>query len=133
MNKEKVAMSEEIKNEVTEVMNDQSTVEKKIESIVFKTLKDRINGHIYVKMEDKKSDAEVDALYVNIESNRNYYTNRLSLPGDTFAMVSQSDSYAETLGLMIFDDFKKYIEGLFFTNGKPKKFEGNKRFNKKNA
>lgn len=127
MNKEKVAMSEEIKNEVTEVMNDQSTVEKKIESIVFKTLKDRINGHIYVKMEDKKSDAEVDALYVNIESNRNYYTNRLSLPGDTFAMVSQSDSYAETLGLMIFDNFKKYIDSKFYVQDRPRKFYNKKK------
>ena len=121
-------MSEEVKN--NEVMNDVSTVEKKIESIVFNTLKNKIHGHIYIKMEEKANDEEIDALYVNIESNRIVYTDRLSLPGDTFSMVSQSDSYAETLGLMIFDNFKKYIDSRFYVQDRPKTYY-KKRFEKK--
>lgn len=112
-------MSEEIKTK--EVMNNVSTVEKKIESIVFKTLKDKIKGHIFVKMEEKVEN-EVDTLYVKIESNNIVYTEYLKLPGNTFEMVSTNEDFAGTLGLIIFDNFKKYIDNKFFVQDKPKKF-----------
>ena len=50
-------------------------------------------------------------------------------------MVAKSDSYAETLGLMIYDNFKKYLETVFFIQDKPKKYnekyKSTKRFEKK--
>jgi len=115
-------MSEELKNNDGAVMKDTSTVQKKIESIVFGTLKDRIRGHIYAKMEEKSDERDNDVLYININSNNLVYTEELQLPGDTFAMVSQSDSYAETLGLMIFDNFKKYVDSKFFVQNKPRRY-----------
>ena len=117
-------MNEENKNTEKEVMVDTSTVQKKIETIVFGTLKSKIKGHIYAKMEEKTSDDDVDTLYINITSNGLIYTEQLSLPGDTFAMVSQSDSYAETLGLMVFDNFKKYIDSKFYVQDRPRKYNG---------
>ena len=118
----------EVTNNVTEeVMTDVSTVEKKIESIVFNTLKNKIRGHIYAKMQEKTNDTDMDTLYININSNNVVYTEQLKLPGDTFAMVSQSESYAETLGLMIFDNFKKFIDAKFFVQDRPKKFYNKKK------
>lgn len=123
-------MSEEIKNNETAVMVDTSTVQKKIETIVFNTLKSKVRGHIYAKMEEKADEKDIDTLYINISSSGIVYTEQLKLPGDTFAMVSQSDSYAETLGLMVFDNFKKYIEGKFFVQDKPRRYNGYKKHEK---
>ena len=119
-------MSEELKNNET-VMGDTSTVQKKIESIVFNTLKGKIKGHIYTKMEEKNKDTDIDTLYIKVVSNNLVYTEQLKLPGDTFAMVSQSDSYAETLALMIFDNFKKYIDGKFYVQDRPKRYTNFKK------
>lgn len=110
-----------------EVMNDVSTVEKKIESIVFKTLKDKIKGRIFVKMEDK-AEGEVDTLYIKVESNNLVYTEYLQLPGNTFEMVSTNEDFAGTLGLIVFDNFKKYIDNKFYVQDKPKRY-----FNKREA
>lgn len=114
-------MSEELKNNEA-VMSDTSTVQKKIESVVFSTLKNKIRGHIYAKMEEKTNENDIDTLYININSNGIIYTEQLKLPGDTFEMVSQSDSYAETLALMVFDNFKKYIDGKFYVQDKPRRY-----------
>ena len=109
-------------------MADVSTVEKKIESVVFNTLKGKIKGHIYTKMEEKANPSDIDTLYIKIVSNNLIYTEQLKLPGDTYAMVSQSDSYAETLALMIFDNFKKYIDSKFYVQDRPKRYN---KFNKR--
>jgi len=119
-------MNDEVRNE-TNVMADTSTVQKKIESIVFNTLKSKIKGHIYAKMEEKTSEDAIDTLYVKIESNGLVYTDRLQLAGDTFEMVSQNDSFAATLGLMIFDNFVKYINGKFYVQDKPMHYNGYKK------
>lgn len=118
-------MNEELKNNEA-IMSDTSTVQKKIESVVFSTLKNRIRGHIYAKMEEKADDKDIDTLYININSNGIIYTEQLKLPGDTFQMVSQSDSYAETLALMIFDNFKKYIDGKFYVQDRPRRYNKKK-------
>jgi len=115
-------MNDEVRNE-TNVMADTSTVQRKIESIVFNTLKSKIKGHIYAKMEEKTDEDEIDTLYVKVESNGLVYTDRLQLPGDTFEMVSQNDSFAETLGLMIFDNFVKYINNKFYIQDKPMRYK----------
>ena len=96
------------------VMSDTSTVEKKIESIIFNTLKERIRGHIYIKMQEKTDEKEIDTLNISINNYGVSYTDSLKLPGDTYEMVSKSDSYAQTLALMIFDNYKKYIDTRFF-------------------
>jgi len=41
-------------------------------------------------------------------------------------MVSQSDSYAETLALMVFDNFKKYIDGKFYVQDRPRRYNKKK-------
>ncbi len=126
----------EVANETkTTVMTDTSTVQKKIETIIFNTLKDRIRGHIYARMEEKENEKDDNTLFINISNFGVKYTDRLTLPGDTFEMVAKSDSYAETLGLMIYDNFKKYLETVFFIQDKPKKYnekyKSTKRFEKK--
>jgi len=84
-----------------EVMNDVSTVEKKIESIVFKILKDKIKGRIFVKMEDK-AEGEVDTLYIKIESNNLIYTEYLQLPGNTFnPRVLAKSSFVDTISKVL--------------------------------
>ena len=120
-------MSEEIKNEV---MSDVSTVEKKIESIVFNTLHEKIRGHIYVKMKEKVEETDIDKLFITINNSKYNinYTEELSLPGNTFEMVSQNDDYAKTLALMIFDNYKKYLDSKFYVLDRPRRYPYKKKF-----
>ena len=112
-------MSDTIKKEV---MKDTSTTEKKIESIIFNTLKDRIRGHIYARMEEKTDEKADDTLFINISNCGVVYTDRVVLPKTIFEMADKDDAYIQTLGLMIFDNFKKYIETVFFIQERPKRY-----------
>ena len=126
-------MNDVTENKVAEenvaVMSDTSTIERKIESIVFNTLKSKVKGHIYVKMKEKTED-EIDTLYINIDSNSVVYNDQLKLPGDTFDMVSQNSKFAETLAYMIIDNYKKYLDYKFFFQDTPKKYNKNTRYRK---
>ena len=106
------------------VMTDVSTIEKKIESIVFNVLKNKIRAHIYVKMEDKTNETDINTLHINITSYGVVYDEELKLPDNVFEMISQNEGYGRTLGLMVLDNFKKYIDTIFFIqDSKPyKKF-----------
>lgn len=120
-------MSDTIKKEV---MKDTSTTEKKIESIIFNTLKDRIRGHIYARMEEKTDEKADDTLFINISNCGVVYTDRVVLPKTIFEMADKDDAYIQTLGLMIFDNFKKYIETVFFIQERPKRYN---EYRKKNT
>lgn len=112
-------MNDKKKNEV---MTDESTVEKKIESIVFDALKHKIRGRIYVKMKEKTGNDVNDALFIKILSNNIVYTEELWLPGETLNMVSQNEDFAKTLAGIVYDNFKKYIEGKFFVQDRPRRY-----------
>ena len=105
-----------------EVMNDTSTVEKKIESIVFNTLKDRIRGHIYARMEEKTDEKAPNTLFINISNCGVVYTDRVILPDSIFDMANTDPAYIQTLAMMIHDNFKKYIETVFFIQERPKRY-----------
>ena len=113
-------MNEEIKKNV---MSDVSTAEKKLESIVFNTLHSKIRGHIFVKMKEQSENEDENILSVSISNNRYniVYNDDVRLPGDSFEMASQSDSYAEMVGLMIYDNYKKYLDSKFYVQDRPKR------------
>lgn len=121
----------EVSNETKTVMSDVSTIEKKIESIIFNVLKNKIRAHIYVKMEDKTSETAINTLHINITSYGVVYDEELKLPDNVFEMISQNEGYGRTLGLMVLDNFKKYIDTIFFIqDSKPyKKFVKKSREN----
>ena len=106
----------------TVAMTDESTIEKKIENIVFDTLKHKIRGRIYVKMKEKVDKNDNDKLFIKVLSNNIVYTEELQLMGETLTMVSQNEEFAKTLANIIFDNFKKYIESKFFVQDRPKRY-----------
>lgn len=123
-------MSEEIKNQevnADDFVGAEIDVSKKIQDIVHSTLKSKIKGRIYAKVKEKEENEENNVLYVSISSNGINFTKDLILAGETYDMVAQSDDYAVTLALMIFDEFKKYVEYRVFI--KEKKETPNKKKN----
>lgn len=123
-------MSEEIKNQevnADDFVGAEIDVPKKIQDIVHSTLKSKIKGRIYAKVKEKEENEENNVLYVSISSNGINFTKDLILAGETYDMVAQSDDYAVTLALMIFDEFKKYVEYRVFI--KEKKETPNKKKN----
>lgn len=123
-------MSEEIKNQevnADDFVGAEIDVPKKIQDIVHSTLKSKIKGRIYAKVKEKEENEENNVLYVSISSNGINFTKDLILAGETYDMVAQSDDYAVTLALMIFDEFKKYVEYRVFI--KEKKEAPNKKKN----
>ena len=123
-------MSEEIKNQevnADDFVGAEIDVPKKIQDIVHSTLKSKIKGRIYAKVKEKEENEENNVLYVSISSNGINFTKDLILAGETYDMVAQSDDYAVTLALMIFDEFKKYVEYRVFI--KEKKEASNKKKN----
>ena len=87
----------------------------------------RRSRRIYAKVKEKEENEENNVLYVSISSNGINFTKDLILAGETYDMVAQSDDYAVTLALMIFDEFKKYVEYRVFI--KEKKEAPNKKKN----
>jgi len=113
-------MNDEVtKNE--ENVTDEIDVKGLIQKIIHTTLKNKVKGHIFVKVEEKENEKDDDTMFVNITNNGVSYTDRITLVGDTYRMVSENESYATTLGLMILDNYKKFIEMKFFIKEKPVK------------
>ena len=106
-------MSEENENVVVVTENTED-IKRKVQNIIFKTLKDNVNGHVYVNVEEKTDDVQVDSVFVNIGAFGIKYDYRMSLQGKTYEMVKESDDYAATLGLMILDNYKEFINKKFF-------------------
>lgn len=110
-----------------EVMNNENVTANEgnekyvIQKVIHTTLKNKVKGHIFVKVEEKEDEKADDTLFVNINNNGISYTDRLTLVGDTYQMISESESYATTLALMILDNYKKFIELKFFIKEKPVK------------
>lgn len=115
-------MNDEVmNNENVTVTANEENEKYMIQKVIHTTLKNKVKGHIFVKVEEKEDEKADDTLFVNINNNGISYTDRLTLVGDTYRMISESESYATTLALMILDNYKKFIELKFFIKEKPVK------------
>lgn len=110
-------MSEEVINNAIDDEMEKDPREE-IQRIIFQTLKNKIKGHIFVKVEEKNDDVSVDSVFVSVICYGIKYDYRLGLEGKTYEMVSTNGDYAKTLALMIFDNYKQFIMNKIFINEK---------------